>query len=162
LLVRCLYTGEEQALPKLKGTIMICASLILGAHLVSYHTAREPYYHNVNPGVYVECDGWTAGAYRNTLGRNSLYAGYTLHQGPFALSLGVASGYQKKITPWACRSGYISTEANPCTLGIGTSNGKVIPMIAPSVLLGPARLWYLPRVGSSSSAFHLSLQREWK
>jgi hypothetical protein len=137
---------------------MICTSLILGLHLASYHAQHHDYQNNVNPGAYVECDGWTAGAYRNTLSRTSAYAGYTLRSGPFALSLGAISGYQKRIEAVPCQRG----RRTGCTREYGFSDSAFTPMVAPSVTLGPARLWYIPSIGVSSSVLHLSLQKEFK
>ena len=139
---------------------MLCESLILGVHLASAHLQPAINQHNANPGIYAECDGLTAGAYRNTLGRASVYAGYTLHSGPFAVSLGAVSGYQKRYAPGECRPGYREDAANPCLKLYGITASRLMPMIAPSVSLGPARLWYLPRVGAHSSVLHLSLQHQ--
>lgn len=141
---------------------MICASLILGAHLASYHLEPKERQSNANAGAYVECDGWAAGAYRNTMSRTSVYAGYTLRHGPFALSIGAVSGYQTKWELGTCRPGYTDNWTIPCRRGFGFSSAKLMPMLTPSVTLGPARIWYLPRSGQWSDVLHLSLQKEWR
>ena len=113
---------------------MICTSLIVGLHLLSYHTSPQPYMKSVTPGVYAECDGWNAGIYHNSLGGTSVHGGYTWHWEPFALTAGVASGYR-----------------TPSTL---------VPMLVPSVKLGFARLSFVPRTSVTKTAvLHLSIER---
>lgn len=57
------------AMPAEAGTI--------GFHVGSHHMP-EKNYNNFNPGMYYRTDeGWTVGAYRNSLSKNSVYAGYT-------------------------------------------------------------------------------------
>jgi hypothetical protein len=136
--------------------MITCTSLLLGLHLVSYHEDHKPYTNNVNPGVYAECDGWTAGAFKNSLSRSSVYAGYTFRHEPFALSLGVTSGYERREGP--CRPGYKNSKDNPCTVGL--VDGKILPMLTPSVVFGGARLWLVPKHKGSSTAIHLSY--EWR
>lgn len=137
---------------------MICASLILGLHLVSYHSNPQPYQNNINPGIYVECDGWTAGAYKNSLNRTSKYLGYTWHQGIFALSVGAVSGYKKSIGQEFCREGYTSIVSNPCVRGYGFKN--IAPMVVPSVTIGLARISFIPRTkNSESNVLHLSIEK---
>lgn len=143
--------------------MITCASLILGLHLVSHHSDEKDYQNNVNSGVYAECDGWTAGAYKNTYSRLSVYGGYVFRHGPLALNLGLISGYRKKQGQAYCPpdSHHRPDIGLPCTRG-GIADYAVIPMIAPSVTVGPVRLFYLPRVGEASSVFHLALQQEFK
>ena len=137
---------------------MICASLILGLHLASYHTTQYDYQNNSNPGIYAECDGWAAGTYRNTFSKTSVYAGYSFREGPFALTVGAVSGYKKFSVPVPCaKRGW-----HGCHKDYGISSENVIPLLAPSVTAGPMRLWYLPKIGDSSSVWHLSVQRKWK
>lgn len=71
---------------------MSLSACVLGLHLLSAHVS--PGYETVTPGAYVQCpSGLTAGAYRNSLGRPSVYAGHTWHRGPFALSAIALTGY---------------------------------------------------------------------
>ncbi|NDC61897.1 MAG: hypothetical protein EBZ60_07800 [Betaproteobacteria bacterium] len=76
-----------------------------GVHTVSYHD--RGYFNNVNTGVYLEHEGLTGGYYKNSLNKDSAYAGYTLK---FALPTnplfqsaavmgGVVSGYRTKSYP---------------------------------------------------------------
>lgn len=113
--------------------------LILGLHLVSMH-APDKDHNNQNLGAYVRtAEGWTAGGYRNSIGRNSFYAGRTFEYGPFGVTLAGITGYQKKG-------------------GLGFSRGGITPMLAPSVCYGPVRISYIPRIGERSSVAHLSLE----
>lgn len=118
----------------------------LGVHVGSQHFGRNAdQFNNVNPGVYVYHDGWTAGTYHNSERKQSFYAGYTFEGalvGPFTygLTVGAITGY---------------------------SRGAVLPMLVPSVALPvPAwgttfRLSGVPPVGKrSAAALHLSM--EWK
>lgn len=71
----------------------------LGLHTVTWHEqhqANDAPYNGINPGAYALLDnGATLGAYRNSIRRTSVYAGYTL-QTParhFALTVGAITGY---------------------------------------------------------------------
>jgi hypothetical protein len=122
------------------------SALVLGLHLFSLHAPALPEQNNVNLGAYVRHEsGFTAGVYRNTLDRTSMYAGYTIGD-RVALTIGVVSGYQKEIV-----NGDV----------VGASNGKLMLMLAPSVRLGPVRLSYIPRVGSTNpcNVFHFSVEK---
>lgn len=137
---------------------MICASLILGVHLASHHLEQYDYQNNTNPGVYAECDGWTAGMYLNTLKKTSVYAGYTFKAGPLGLSVGGVTGYRKyyELVPCPPAEG-----AAVCAWQRGASSSAVAPMVVPHLTLGSVRLWYLPRlVEGSSAVFHVSIQKE--
>jgi hypothetical protein len=115
--------------------------------------------------VYAIYDGWTAGAYRNTLGRNSGYLGYQfdMPSTPFSLTVGVVSGYQITRTPMvakdqACK---VRKPNDGCDLMWveGMTNNEWMPMLAPSVKFGPARLWWIPGT-RRDSVLHLSVERE--
>jgi len=122
------------------------AQTTVGLHLVSHHFPERPGQRNFNPGVYVRtAEGWTAGYYRNTLDRNSVYAGYTLQHEingfvAVALTAGAVTGYRRNDD------------------GIGFAKSALTPMLAPSLKLGPARLSYIPGVGVSPSVLHLSVE----
>lgn len=117
----------------------------VGLHLVSHHFPERRYQNNVNPGIYVRtADGWTGGVYYNTFRRVSVYGGYTLEAGPFAVTAGVVSGYQHKD-------------------GHGVTNAVLTPFISPSVAL-PKVLGATPRLAlvpaAKSTSIHLSV--EWR
>jgi len=134
-------------------------SIVLGLHLASHHFPNRDYFENSNPGIYGRAEnGLTAGVYRNTLGRTSVYGGVTLGD-QYAVTLGVVSGYDKRpVDIPRCDNGLYPDATHPCTRG--SSNHKWAPMIAPSVRLGPARVSIIPRIGDSASVVHLSVERK--
>ena len=153
------------------------ADTTVGLHLASHHFPSYDYQQNFNPGVYVRFDnGLTAGGYRNTIGRNSFYVGYTLEgkETPFALTVGAITGYQKRstvtqvVTPIPCpdpASMIRCSEGHPETTWMGTSKGAVTLMFAPSIRLPEVlgvtpRVSVVPRLGAgSSTVVHLSIER---
>lgn len=67
----------------------------LGIHLFSQHLPAANY-NNVNPGLYYRlAEGPVMGAYRNSVRRTSVYAGYTWQWGRFDLTTGAVTGYAK-------------------------------------------------------------------
>jgi hypothetical protein len=104
----------------------------IGVHIGSHHwpstSAKKLKFNNENPGLYVRWkSGITAGFYRNSDFRNSVYGGWTWAGsdcGP-ALTLGVITGYNK-----------------------GT-----IPLLVPSMcVLGHLRVMFIPRVEPKGAA----------
>lgn len=79
--------------PALVASSALACSPTVGAHLATYHVDRSAGYDEFNPGVYVVCNGYTAGVYHNSEGRTSAYAGYTVSAGRFDLTVGVVAGY---------------------------------------------------------------------
>lgn len=138
----------------------------IGLHLASIHAPARDFHRNTNPGVYVITDnGLTFGVYRNTLGRTSVYAGVTIDSGPFSLTVGATTGYQKRAEHGKCYDG-VPDLGLGCDNVMGVSNGVLLPVVSPSIRL-PAvagitpRISYIPSLGAgSSSAFHLSVERE--
>lgn len=90
---------------------LCCAVAAVGIHLQSAHLDQEPWLreggvNDANYGAYVELDnGATLGTYRNTLSRQSVYAGYTNHflkvEGVrFSVTVGGITGYtHQTLTP---------------------------------------------------------------
>lgn len=76
---------------------MTCAALILGLHLATAHVRTD--LQDFNPGAYVQCDNVQAGAYRNSIGRNTVYAGYVARLGDVNLLIGAATGYRQTLRP---------------------------------------------------------------
>lgn len=74
----------------------ITAPLTVGVHLGTYHKDRAAGYNEVNLGVYVERNGWTAGVYHNSINHPSVYAGYTFQHvvGPLDITLVGVTGYR--------------------------------------------------------------------
>ncbi len=71
----------------------------VGAHLATYHADRAAGYDEFNPGFYAKCAGWTVGAYHNSEGGTSAYAGYTVALGPVDVTVGVVDGYNRGPMP---------------------------------------------------------------
>jgi len=73
----------------------LCASLVLGLHLGTWHAA--PGFNGVNPGGQVRCDNLVAGAYYNSYRKPSAYLGYNWPRvvGPVDLTIVAATGYPK-------------------------------------------------------------------
>lgn len=142
---------------------------LIGLHLLSNHLPEKPYQNNHNLGLYVESrNGWTGGFYRNTLDRTSVYFGNTLrHSSGLGLTLGAVSGYKKTSSPLPCperdrRHKTHTPENRVCEETLGFSRHHWSLMAAPSYTWGPARVWFIPAVGNSSSVLHLSLEHSLK
>lgn len=105
-------------------------AVTIGLHLHSTHFGSEGVNNN-NLGVYVVADQWVVGAYRNSLHRNSVYAGYVFETKSklFALTVAGITGY---------------------------SHTKV--MVAPSVKLGNFRISGIPPVLKQPGVLHLSAE----
>lgn len=132
--------------------VLLCATpahaeTVVGLHTFSAHYPQERYQNNDNFGAYVRLDnGTTFGAYRNTLGRPSVYLAYTAQAGPFGLTAGVITGYRRRAP---CERGY--------------SPAYLAPLLAPSIRL-PAVLGATPRITlvppakNTVTVTHLSLE----
>lgn len=72
---------------------------VMGLHMLTYHVDIHAGFSNHNPGVYVNCDGFTAGHYRNSERSQSDYVGYTFKTGPIDWTAGVITGYKRGTTP---------------------------------------------------------------
>lgn len=71
----------------------------IGLHIGSRHIP-EKNYNNANPGIYYRTDaGWTAGIYRNSLDRTSVYAGYTWKFGMLDVTTALVTGYFNDVQP---------------------------------------------------------------
>lgn len=110
-----------------------CEKQAVGVHLGTYHFERNGQ-REFNPGVYVNCDGVTAGLYVNSHSKPTWYAGRTFEHGIFALTVGVGTGYQT-----------------------GEQKQSLSPLVLVSVKL-PAgfRLGAFPSHGKKSGGLHLT------
>ncbi|MBC7955398.1 MAG: hypothetical protein H7Y33_05975 [Cytophagales bacterium] len=71
----------------------------IGLHVASHHMPAKTY-NNSNPGIYYRHEeGWTAGVYRNSLRKNSVYAGYTWKFGILDVTTAGVTGYFNKVQP---------------------------------------------------------------
>lgn len=117
---------------------MICATAIaIGLHLGTYHLNRDRAYNEFNPGIYAMCDGWTAGYYRNSFSRNTVYAGHTWERGPFSLTAAAATGYRR---------------------GIKVGGEYVSAMVVPGFKVGAVRIGVIPPVGRIDGGIHFALE----
>ncbi len=125
--------------------MILCCIAAIGLHLGSQHFGNDTgqVMNNVNPGGYVEFkNGLIIGGYRNSINRDSYYAGYNYRfpaVGPVTPSVmgGVVTGYYKSPTL------------------------AIVPSL--SVELAPgfeARVSYVPKVAATKvHALHLSIER---
>jgi len=115
----------------------------IGVHLASYHFPQNDF-ENVNPGLSVRLhNGATFGAYRNSIGRLSAYAGWTwdtdFHGWRPAITAGVVTGYER---------------------------ADVMPLLVPSISTPAvdgfrARFTFVPQIEKGgASAVHLSIERD--
>lgn len=74
----------------------------IGVHTYTHHFDSHNGLNERNWGLYYRGEGWTAGGYRNSYRRNTLYAAKSFEAGNFALDLGVANGYQRKTKAMEC------------------------------------------------------------
>ena len=72
----------------------------IGAHIASLHLPARNF-NNVNPGLYVRHTptGFTAGAYYNSVRKPSAYVGHTSQWAGFDVTVGVVTGYERKVSP---------------------------------------------------------------
>jgi hypothetical protein len=78
---------------------MCIKSLVLGAHLVSYHTGDG--YNNLNPGLNASFCKFQSGIYYNSNKKVSVYSAREFSHKKIFLLVGGVSGYNKKITPFS-------------------------------------------------------------
>jgi hypothetical protein len=155
---------------------LLVASVVVGVHMASIHAPAHDGQNNTNPGLYFRSDsGVTAGFYRNTHRRTSVYLGRNFKFGPLDVGVGVVSGYQKHCTDYMVKTGsYTTVEKVPggtitstypvfetrqtCS---GFSRGYFTPMVAPSyrlpfsVLGASPRIFFMP---AKKSVLHLSIE----
>jgi hypothetical protein len=113
----------------------------VGLHLGSVHERAG--FNNVNPGAYVRgADGWTVGAYRNSVRRLSVYGGRTWespawHGLSAAVTVGVVSGYTDTVA------------------------ALVVPSLAFTAHRTALRVGIVPRppTNGGSAALHLMVER---
>lgn len=122
------------------------AAITVGMHIGSYHTFKNSDYNNFNPGVYVAYNGYVAGTYKNSLDKQTVYAGKVFditENCRYDVMVGAATGYN-----------------------VGGSS--VIPFIVPSVKFNVAdtavlRLSTIPQVTAegevNGAVFHMSVQK---
>jgi len=156
------------------------AQTTIGVHTVSIH-APDHDENNENFGLYVQHKRLILGAYRNSIDRNTVYAGYVQPLGHgFDVMAGLASGYEKRCHGYAVKTGekiHIKYnkhgEISKTTVPVyetrescsGFSRWALAPALAigytaPFSVMGAApKLTLVPGFGSKSSTVgHLSFQ----
>jgi hypothetical protein len=105
---------------------------IVGLHLASVHVPAHDWQDNFNPGIYAQHvdTGITLGTYHNTLGRQTVYAGWTYDWGPASVTLGAATGYKKETQEVACNAEW-AKHYTRCTMTLGVSKGALVPCSPP-------------------------------
>lgn len=156
-------------------SILAIASVTVGMHIASQHVPEYPHHEQVNPGLYVRMDRMQLGAYRNSYGRATVYAGYAAPLGPVELMVGVASGYTRRCTTQSntyttkvkTENGYVAVSDTVVTENcMGFGRGALVPLAALSYVVPvevggfKPRMWFLPGVKGHSSVFSLSVERE--
>lgn len=151
------------------------AALVIGLHAYTHHANKAmddntPGIYAVAPGVGVLGGSLTAGAYRNSIGRPSVYVGQTWEYGRYGLTVAAVTGYTIKTRYGqdVCRPGYISVPENPCRLdSAGHTRHLLAPLVAPSISF-PEAVPYIgvaPRLSlvglKGGAAVHLSLEWQW-
>jgi hypothetical protein len=130
--------------------------LVVGLHLASHHFPDDEGYNNVNVGAYARFDnGLTIGGYRNSIRRNSFYAGYTQAlPGPFSVTVGAISGYKLKQGK-GHKVGSTSEGHTRGALGL-----LLAPSIAlPSIMGVTPRIIYSPgHLVKADDSFNLSIE----
>lgn len=125
--------------------LMTTAGLVLGIHLATAHSSGGM--QGFNPGLYLRQDsGLTVGAYRNSYGRASAYAGWTFETADkrFALTVGAVSGYPAApLMPVVVPS---------VRFALGQASGEGAWAVRVSLLPKP------PKEGSAAGV-HLSIER---
>lgn len=101
------------ALPLLALTLLATAGAAradtVGLHIASHHMPAKTY-NNRNPGLYYRLDaGWTAGVYRNSLSKTSVYAGYTWRFGWLEVTTAGVTGYFHEVQPLLVPSASLGT-----------------------------------------------------
>ena len=105
---------------------------------LSKHINSDKNYNEQNHGIgYKTNDGYLAGIYRNSLNKNSIYAGKEFQTDPIvgdklklAIVLGLVSGYNKPVQPLALPEVLYGNKEHELALGIVPPIKNVTPMTA--------------------------------
>lgn len=105
---------------------------------LSKHINSDKDYNENNHGIgYKTNDGYLAGLYRNSLNKNSFYAGKEFQTDPLigdklrlAIVLGLVSGYNKPVQPLALPELLYGNKEHEVALGIVPPIKGITPMTA--------------------------------
>lgn len=152
--------------------MLTATALAIGMHVQSLHIPSHGYQNNTL-GAYVRGEEWQAGAYRNSIGRTTVYAAANRRAFGLDWHAGLATGYQVRCkptsvtytkhsqTPEGVPYDVIVTEhSQACS---GWSRGAIAPMAGVSYLIPTdtrikPRVFFAPGFKGSSSVIHLSLE----
>ena len=125
----------------------ICYADSIGIHLWSKHHPSNDYQNNDNYGMYYKSSDYEIGYYRNTLRRNSFYAGKNYSYGQIDFFVGGITGYKR--------------EGCNCQTD-GFSPWVVTPIIVPSIRFQNLRVSIVPNFSPFSpiGVIHTSLEFE--
>lgn len=155
------------------------AETVIGLHTVSIHAPQRAQ-QNENAGLYIRsASGVEAGAYRNSVGRNTFYISQEFgllegSAGKLGLQVGLATGYQKRCTETSAvypvhhtqkgereHDEWVKHTHIDCK---GFSRGAITPMAGftytPNLsFMGVVpRLQFIPGLKNHSSVVHLTLE----
>ena len=113
------------------------AQTTMGLHTFSVH-APDGNENNDNFGAYVQHKRWIAGAYRNSIGRDTVYAGYVKPLGyGFDLMGGFASGYDRRCETYTVTTGQAKHKtAKPVTETRERCSGFSRHALTPALAVG--------------------------
>ena len=172
------YFGIAGAAVVLAAISPAWAQPVMGLHTASWHSTAAGQ-DGANGGVYLRTGDWTAGTYRNSLGRPSVYLARTWGVRGWDVAVGAITGYQRRLEPAACLPAFLAhgysmefalrvqAEHGPTGCSVWRGHGRrVEPLVAFSHAL-PAigdvvpRITYVPaRLGAGASdVLHLSIER---
>lgn len=130
-------------------TVPAQASTVVGLHLHSVHLPSKPHHSDENLGVYLRAERWQVGAYKNTYSRPTVYVGYVHPVGPLDLTVGLATGYQRKCGGATC-DGFARAALTP-TAALGWTAPVQGMGLSPRITVVPGF--------KSSTVVHLSVER---
>lgn len=137
--------------------------IILGLHLATVHVPDRPWLSSATPGIYARApEGWSAGVFRNSFGRASVYGGFQFEPvAHLSIGVGLVSGYEYRMVEQPCGKFYPGLESwGACWIRLGSTEHAIAPIIVPSVYYGPVRLSYIPSFGRDRASDALSLSIE--
>jgi hypothetical protein len=141
--------------------------LVIGLHLATAHFPDRDYLTSNTPGIYARtADGWTAGIYRNSFERTSVYAGRQFDGplGPFvaSISAGVVSGYEYRTERVPCERINEHRQGRRCWLTTGNAEHQLAPMLVAGLTYKAVRLNFLPSWGRPNGSDAINLAVEYK
>jgi hypothetical protein len=155
---------------------MARAQPVMGLHTASWHLGVDQ---QQTPGLYVRWGSWTAGGYRNSIGRASAYVTHSWRIGPIDVAVGAVTGYGYRVRrgasclETALLAGWSMDAAQEVSArmgsncrygsGAGPAVSPLLALSAPLPAIGELqpRLTFIPATAGvgRSNVLHLSLER---